>query len=62
MLIVTNDFWLYVGAANATREIVRGLVKLGVELITTIHDDSLIITSDELKPSIAPKAIHGGHT
>jgi glycosyltransferase involved in cell wall biosynthesis len=62
MLIVTKDFWSDVGVANAAREVARGLVKLGVELVTIIHDDSVTITSDELKPSIAPEAIHGGNT
>jgi glycosyltransferase involved in cell wall biosynthesis len=61
MLIVTKDFWSDFGMANAAREVAKGLVNLGVELITIIHDDSVTITSDEPKPSIAPEAIHGGN-
>lgn len=62
MLIVTRDFWSDVGAANAAREVARELVRLGVELVTIIHDDSVIITSNEPRPKIPPKAIHGSNT
>lgn len=62
MLIVTKDFWSDVGAANAAREVAKELVRLGVELITIIHDDSITITSAEPRPKTAPKAIHGANT
>lgn len=61
MVIVTRGFWSDVGAANAAREIASELVKLGVELVTIIHTDSVIGTSDELRPRIASEAIHDGN-
>jgi glycosyltransferase involved in cell wall biosynthesis len=60
MLIVTRDFWSDHGAANAAREVAKGLARLGVELITIIHEDS-VITSDGPTPTIAPKAIQAAN-
>ena len=61
MVIVTRDFWSDAGVANAAREIASELVKLGVELVTIIHADSVTSTSAELRPRIAPEAIHEGN-
>ena len=57
LVVVTQGFWSDEGQANATREVTKELVKLGVELVAVIHTDRCVDHLQEPFPNRSPMSI-----
>lgn len=61
LLVIAKAFWSDEGQANATREVTKELVKLGVELLTVVHADSHAGYLGEPRTLISPISVDIKH-
>ena len=61
LVVVAKAFWSDEGQANATREVTKELVKLGVELVAVVHADSYVNSLHEPIPDKTPISIDIKH-
>jgi len=61
LVVVARAFWSDEGQANATREVTRELVKLGVELLVVLHADSHVDSLQEPVAQMSPVSIDVKH-